>query len=185
MHVLAASSDQLEHSCGFQADIAPSSSACRFLPVRAPQETTVRRALSSDLDAVAAVWHASALTIDGAAPEVPPREALRHRIDAELRSGWDLHIAIRDERVVGMLALRHRDATLDQIFVAPGEQGSGVGKALLEVAKRLMPTGFTLRMAASNERARRFYEEQGLRPLGKGVHPSTGNPVHFYGWKVR
>lgn len=144
----------------------------------------MRRALSSDLDAVAAVWHASALTIDGAAPEVPPCEALRHRIDAELRSGWDLHIAVRDERLVGMLALKHGEATLDQIFVAPGEQGTGVGKALLEVAKRVMPTGFTLRMAAANERARRFYEKEGLRFSGKGVHPSTGKPVHFYGWKV-
>ena len=149
-----------------------------------PQELSIRRAGSRDLNAVAAVWHESALSMDGAAPDVPSREALRHRIDAELRSGWDFYIAVRGERVVGMLAAKPGAAILDQIFVSPGEQGKGVGRALLDVAKRVMPTGFTLRMAASNEKARRFYQKEGMKPLGEGIHPSTGIPVHFYGWNV-
>jgi ribosomal protein S18 acetylase RimI-like enzyme len=153
--------------------------------VNALRELTVRRAGSGDLDAVAAVWHESATSMDGAAPDVPPREALRQRIDAELRSGWDLHLALRGERVVGMLAVKPGAAILDQIFVAPGEQGQGVGKALLDLAKRVMPTWFTLRMDASNEKARRFYEKEGMTRLGEGIHPSTGIPVHFYGWNLR
>jgi GNAT superfamily N-acetyltransferase len=152
--------------------------------VNEQSELSVRRAGSRDLDAAASVWHESALSIDGGAPDVPSREALRYRIDAELRSGWDLHVAMRGERVVGMLAVRSGPATLDQIFVSPGEQGKGVGKALLDVAKRVMPAGFTLRMAASNEKAGRFYERQGMTRLGEGLHPRTGIPVHFYGWNV-
>ena len=92
---------------------------------------------------------------------------------------------MRDGRVVGMLALKPGDATLDQIFVSPKEQGRGIGRALLEVARRAMPGGFTLRMAASNRKARRFYEKEGMKALGGGVHPRTGIPVHFYGWNLR
>lgn len=114
--------------------------------------------------------------------DVPPCEALRSRIDAELRSGWDLHIAVRGDRLVGMLALKPSEACLDQIFVSPAEQGGGIGRELLRVAKRLMPAGFTLRVAASNEKARRFYDKEGLKLRGEGLHPWTGVPVQYYGW---
>lgn len=121
--------------------------------------------------------------MDGSPHEVPAYDALRERISTELTSGWELQVAVLGCRIVGMLAIKRREAWLDQIFVAPGEQGRGVGKALLSVAKRLMPGGFQLRMAASNLKAARFYEREGLKSLRTGVHPGTGVPVIFYGWK--
>ncbi|HEV2080353.1 MAG TPA: GNAT family N-acetyltransferase [Allosphingosinicella sp.] len=136
------------------------------------------------MDAVAAVWHESASRMDGAVADMPTREALRQHIDAELRSDWHLYVALRDEHVVGMLALKPQLAVLDQIFVAPDEQGRGVGRAMLDLAKQLMPSGFTLRMDAANNQARRFYEAQGLTKLDEGTHPWTGKPVHFYGWML-
>lgn len=144
----------------------------------------VRRAAPSDVDAVAHLWHQSAVAMDGK-PDVPSPEALRSRIEVELQSGWELHIALRGQRPVGMLAVKKDEAILDQIFVLPAEQGKGVGAALMRVAKHAMPTGFKLRMAAANARARRFYEKEGLKWLGEGVHPWTSTPVHFYGWNVR
>ena len=123
--------------------------------------------------------------MDGRGVDMPTPETLRQRVDAELRSEWDLYVAVRGERVVGMLALKPVPAILDQIFVAPGEQRKGIGKALLDVAKQRMRDGFTLRMAAANEEARRFYEAEGLERLGEGIHPMTGVPVQFYGWNVR
>ena len=149
--------------------------------VTKPDELLVRRAFSSDLDEVARVWHESAVAMDGR-PDVPPRDALRRRIDAELNSGWDLHVAFRGNRVVGLLALKPAEATLDQIFVAPDEQNEGVGHALLDVAKEVMPRGFTLRMAASNKRGSSFYEGEGLALIGDGLHPRTNVPVLFYAW---
>ncbi|HWH17001.1 MAG TPA: GNAT family N-acetyltransferase [Allosphingosinicella sp.] len=148
------------------------------------RELSVRPAEAGDLDAVAWVWRESALSMDGVVPDVPPLEKLRSRVDAELRLGWDLYVAVRSERVVGMLAIKPSDALLDQIFVSPAEQGRGVGKALLDVAKAVMPMGFRLRMAASNEKARRFYEREGMAWTGNGIHPWTSIPVHFYGWNV-
>ena len=55
---------------------------------------------------------------------------------------------------------------------------------MLDVAKRSLPTGFTLRVDAANDRARRFYKIEGLEKLDEGLHPSTGIPVHYYGWNL-
>ena len=144
----------------------------------------IRVADADDLDAVAVLWRESASTMDGAAREVPPLAAMRERMDLELAAGWELHVAALGSRVVGMLAMKPRDAWLDQIFVATTEQRKGIGKALLDAAKDRMPDGFRLRMAASNMRAGRFYEKEGLMRLGPGLHPRTGIAVTFYGWKV-
>jgi putative acetyltransferase len=147
-------------------------------------EIIIIRAADSHLDAVAYLWHQSALGMDGR-PDVSSPEVLRSRIQVELQSGWELHVALRRQRLVGMLALKPSETILDQIFVLPGEQGKGVGAALMGFAKRVMPSGFTLRMAASNESARRFYEKEGMSWLRDGFHPWTGVPVRFYGWNVR
>jgi GNAT superfamily N-acetyltransferase len=152
-----------------------------LVSVTNPKELVVRRAARSDLDEVARVWRESALAMDGR-PDVPPQDALRSRIDGELQSGWDLHVALRGERVVGLLALKPAEASIDQIFVAPEAQNGGVGHALLNVAKQVLPRGFKIRMARSNERARCFYEAEGLQLIGDGLHPRTGVPVLFYVW---
>lgn len=121
----------------------------------------------------------------GPAVPIPTQGELRSRIGTELAAGWELHVAIRDDRVVGMLALKPEVSVLDQIFVMPEEQGTGVGKALLDLAKQVMAGGFTLRMAASNDQALRFYQSQGLARIGSGLHPATGIPVTYLGWKMR
>ena len=146
-----------------------------------PDPVTIRKAAGGDLDRIAELWHESAGRMDGAA-EMPSREALRRRIDDELRSGWDLHVALIGDRLVRMLALKPAQSTLDQLFVLPSAQDRGIGRALLDAAKRLMPSGFSLRVATANHRARRFYERQGLTLLGEGAHPHGGAPVCFYGW---
>lgn len=123
--------------------------------------------------------------MDGAASPMPSVSQLRDRIDDELSAGWDLYIATRSSRVVGMLAIEPRDAVLDQIFVLPREQRSGVGTRLLNAAKREMPQGFTLRIASANRRAARFYERSGLSHTGVGSHPVTGAPVQYLVWDGR
>lgn len=146
------------------------------------QQINSRIAELDDLDALAAVWHDSAANMDGAGFEMPSLEELRQRIDRELAEGWKLHLAERNGLIVGMLAIKPHEAVLDQIFVLTSEQGSGVGSSLLEVAKRAMPNGFMLRMAAKNRRAAQFYERAGLRLIEMGSHPVSGAPVAYYGW---
>jgi len=152
--------------------------------MRSSDKVRVRIALPSDLDTVAEVWRQSALVMDGLPREVPSLSDLRRRIDTELRSGWELRVATLNCHIVGLLATKPADAVLDQIFVLPLEQGNGIGSALLEAAKQTLPLGFTLRMDARNELARRFYVKHGLTLVREGVHPATGIAVHFYSWNV-
>ena len=134
------------------------------------------------LDEAARMWHDSATHMDGAAVQMPSYAELRERMDVELRTGWILYTASCGDRIVGILAIKPTEAVLDQLFVAPDTQAKGVGRQLLNRAKSQMPDGFMLRMAADNERARRFYERNGLQYVRAGVHPQSGNPVHFYEW---
>jgi GNAT superfamily N-acetyltransferase len=107
-----------------------------------------RAAEPGDLDSIARVWHESARFADDALPEMPSVASLRERIDAELATGWSLWVTEVDHAVVGMLALKKSDAVLDELYVLPSVQRSGIGSFLLEQAMREMPRGFTLRTAA-------------------------------------
>lgn len=112
--------------------------------------------------------------MDAAASLMPTLQELRSRIDRELDAGWELYVAIRSKRIVGMLALKPMDRVLDQIFVLPREQFTGIGTRLLDKAKRVMPEGFTLRMAVANKSAVRFYERSGMTILRDGSHSISG-----------
>jgi len=146
------------------------------------KSVAIRSAFATDLDEVAAVWHASASGMDAAASPMPSLADLRARIDAELLNRWQLYVALDETGVVGMLAISRGEAVLDQIFVRPDLQRTGIGTALIEFAKRLMPAGFTLRMASKNERADRFYMKAGLTASAHGAHPQSGRPVRYYRW---
>lgn len=122
--------------------------------------------------------------MDAAVPDMPSIKQLRERIERELSAGWQLYLAECDDTIIGMLAVKPAEEILDQIFVLTKAQGRGVGLKLLETAKRLMPNGFSLRMAAANGKAAQFYESAGLRVIGEGSHPVSGIPVKHYGWNV-
>jgi GNAT superfamily N-acetyltransferase len=154
------------------------------MPDDLPEAVEYREARREDFDAIARVWHESALYALGAVMEIPSAGALRSRIDGELASGWALTVAVRRGEIVGFLALKPEVAVLDQLFVLPSAQGRGIGGALLDHAKRTMPGGFRLRTAAANEKACRFYVRSGLALIEEGIHPRNGHAVRHYGWAV-
>jgi chorismate mutase/GNAT superfamily N-acetyltransferase len=84
---------------------------------------------------------------------------MRGRLEAG-STGW---VAERDDRVVGYAVLTGE--WLDDLFLAPGETGQGVGQALLDVVKSELPDGFCLWVFESNAGARRFYRRHGLVEL--------------------
>ena len=59
---------------------------------------------------------------------------------------------------------------LDDLYVAPGAQGIGVGTALLDLVKTLRPDGFGLWVYTSNAPARAFYAGHGCLELGVTGH---------------
>ena len=70
------------------------------------------------------------------------------------------------------------------MYVRPGAQRGGVGRALLAKARQLSPTGLELHTHQHNDRARRFYETHGFRAVAFGMSPAPENePDVEYHWR--
>ncbi|MDQ3430921.1 MAG: GNAT family N-acetyltransferase [Actinomycetota bacterium] len=104
---------------------------------------------------------------------------------------WMVHVVLAGQRVwvaqcgsrpVGFAAVDGH--WLGQLYVDPGAQGRGVGRALLEVAKDARPDGLRLHVFTRNTRARRFYEAAGfvLVEQGDGRRNEEREPDCTYAW---
>jgi len=90
-------------------------------------------------------------------------------------------VAAAGGAVVGLVALH--DGFIEQLYVDPPAQRSGVGRALLERAIALYPGGLALYTHQRNRRARAFYESFGFRPVAFGVSGSPEcEPDVRYAW---
>ncbi|MCQ4631115.1 GNAT family N-acetyltransferase [Shinella sp. CPCC 100929] len=131
---------------------------------------TIRPAETSEIPALARLWHAG--WQDGHAALLPV-ELTRLRT---LRSFEDrLPAMLDDVRVIGepgallgFCYIKHDE--LDQLFVAPDGRGAGIAAALVAHAEeRLAADGVTtawLACAIGNDRAARFYEKCGWKLTG-------------------
>ena len=123
-------------------------------------------------------WRSTGLPVARLATEAGNYQRIAH----ELAGGWAAYLAWDSDRLVGFLALKPDTGCLDQLFVLPEAQGSGVGRALLDFAKERLPNGLWLRIAADNLRACRFYERHGLRATETQIHPTLGHQTVIYRW---
>jgi GNAT superfamily N-acetyltransferase len=90
-------------------------------------------------------------------------------------------LAYRGGALAGLIALDGRH--VEQLYVEPDAQGTGVGSALLAEAKRLQPAGLSLFTFQRNARARAFYEARGFRAVRFGVSPAPeSEPDVRYEW---
>ncbi len=127
-------------------------------------DLSLRTATVGDLPAVAQMH------LEVRAASVPRMPALVHDPDQVRRhvAGWDLddHEVWLAERAGGLVGyLRLTGSWLDDLYVAVDHQGSGVGSALLDLARGLRPGGLCLWVFASNLPARAFYARHGLTEL--------------------
>ena len=113
----------------------------------------------------------------------PGRESLRARIPEEIAKGWTLYAAETAGEMTAMLAIRPRDAYLDQLWVAPAHQGRGTGRALLAFTRYKFPDEIWLRCVVENESAWRWYEREGFRLEGEETVPPSGLRMKVYRWK--
>lgn len=145
------------------------------------EQILLRPARPADADAIAQIWHASAG--HGGAPNLPSPAFLRERAGAALGTLWpEVTVAEAAGEIVAFLALAPARGVLEEIFVRPDRIGRGLGRQLLDLAKRRMPGGFTLYTWAQNDAARAFYERAGLVLTQEGRHPERGHPVVHYAW---
>jgi DNA-3-methyladenine glycosylase I len=147
-------------------------------------EVRLRRAGAEDRDQIVDVFQASRR--DGL-PYLPVLHA-----DAEDRAwmsglieGREVWVAEREGRIAGMMVLDGDH--LGHLYVAPAEQGRGVGDQLLALAKRRSPNRLELWAFQRNDRARGFYERRGFRvvELTDGSGNEEREPDVRYEWRPR
>lgn len=96
----------------------------------------------------------------------------------------DLWVAEQGDHIVGFMAIR--GSVIDQLYVHPACQRCGIGTALLDHAKALLPEGFTLYTFQRNTAGRRFYEKHGLVAIRFGVSPAPeSEPDVQYAWEPK
>ncbi|ANH39160.1 putative acetyltransferase [Nocardioides dokdonensis FR1436] len=143
------------------------------MPTEATSDLLLRPADRDDLAAVADL-HLQVRT--AAVPAMPPvvydAAFVREYVESWDLSTHELWLGERDGSLLGY-AMVHDD-WLHSLYVAPAEQGSGIGSALLDLAKGLRPGGFCLWVFESNEPARAFYRHHGLVDLE--TTDGSGNP---------
>lgn len=138
---------------------------------------TVRRATADDARAVADVYLASFhATYDF--PLARTDDEVRGWIRDEIVATRETWVATDgdDGPVVAMMVVGPGE--LDQLYVAPDRLGRGIGRRLLEQAKRSSPGGLALFTFQENARARRFYERNGFVAtwFGDGAANEEGQP---------
>ncbi|WP_435741524.1 GNAT family N-acetyltransferase [Nocardioides sp. SYSU DS0663] len=132
----------------------------------APPEALLRPATPADLVAVGEVYLAARAAAVPAMPPIArtPQEVRDHWRGLDLADGSrELWVAEVEGRVTGFAEVK--GDWLDDLYVAPGAQRSGLGSALLGAVQALRPDGFSLWVFESNRPARTFYARRGLVEL--------------------
>jgi len=136
-----------------------------------------------DEDASVALW---LRTWEATYPEMNFVERLdwwRERWRGTLVPAAEIVIAEADGILIGFATVDPRTFYLDQIVVAPEHWGTGVGRTLLEEAKRISPRGLDLDVNTDNVRACAFYGKEGFVVTGTGRNPISGKPVYRLSWR--
>ncbi len=125
-------------------------------------KATIRRITAHEHVHATHVWKTSWESAGVGHPNDLSFEQLLEKFKRELHANWDFFVADRDGQIVGLLALKPDTNQLDQLFIAPEQQGRGMGLQLLDFAKQTLPNGMWLRTAELNKRAIQFYSSAGF-----------------------
>ncbi|KCZ84892.1 hypothetical protein HAD_04395 [Hyphomonas adhaerens MHS-3] len=143
----------------------------------------IRPATPADYPALADLWFDSWQSIGISNETDLDRAGVHERFHRDAAGRWSLYTAELDGMLVGFLALVPELSRIDQIFVAPAAKGSGVGLAMLNHAKGLMPGGMVLTTHEANGPARAFYESRGFVLTGTEPDPVHRRTKCHYAWR--
>ena len=150
------------------------------------QEFSIREYRSEDFDAVTILWRVAR---EKSLPHFhrekghffyEDQDYLRDHILKE-NNVWVVDV---NGRPVAFLAMR--DDFIDHLYVHPDYQKRGIGKALLDYARKLSPDHLWLYTLQVNENARSFYEKNGFIVEKLGFSPPPENePDVEYHWRSK
>lgn len=134
------------------------------------------------LDLWIASWAAVIPSMDVAAD----RGWLSEHLDEVLRHGAVLLLARSRTGVPrGFITVQREAGTIDQLAVDPACWRRGLGRRLMEEAKRLSPAGLRLRVSRINDRAVRFYGAAGFTVTGEAISERSGLALLAMAWPGR
>jgi GNAT superfamily N-acetyltransferase len=145
-------------------------------------QVAIRRALTSEADAIADLYVASRRGASAFIPTVHTDDETRAWVSGYLVPRLEVWVAESDGILLGMMALE--DNLVDQLYISPAAQRRGVGDLLLAHAKKLRPARLRLYTFQRNAPARRFYETRGFVAIefNDGSHNEEHEPDVLYQW---
>lgn len=148
----------------------------------APDLTVLRRAAPTDASAIADI-HLAAFRATYVFGMAHSDEEVRAWIGETLLPTTETWVAEAGEAVVGFVSLG--DGWVEQLYVAPGHTGRGIGSRLIAVAKERRPDGLQLWTFQVNAGARRFYERHGFTAveMTDGAGNEERQPDVRFAWK--
>lgn len=146
----------------------------------------LREAEAADLPLIEDLWVAAWLTTGIEVDFAARRPWLRERLSRLAAEGVEILVGLDSAgRPAGFVTIDPHSGYLDQLCVAPREQGRGLARILLARAKQRAPGGVDLQVNADNPRARRFYEREGFEIVGRGTSETSGLPILRMAWPKR
>jgi GNAT superfamily N-acetyltransferase len=148
-----------------------------------PEPFQIRPAEAGDADAIAEVHRLSMRDALPYLPDLHSEDEDRAWVANVVLPHQEVWVAEARGRVVGVAALD--GDMLAQLYILPGEQGRGIGSALLAKAMAHRPGGIRLYAFQRNWRARGFYERRSFVAVefGDGTGNEEGEPDVLYQWK--
>lgn len=142
----------------------------------------IRRASPADAAEMADVFLAS-FHATYAFPLAHSDDDVRRWIRETVVGAQESWLAVEGASIVGLLVVA--PGWVEQLYVAPDHLGQGIGRVLLDHAKRVCPTGLSLYTFQANDRARRFYERNGFVAewFGDGSANEEHQPDVRYVWR--
>lgn len=134
----------------------------------------IRPFRQEDLGAVMEIWLAANLQAHDFVPAAYWRA--HYAEAAEGIAGAEVYVCEEDGRLLGFAGLT--GDYLAGLFVRPGEQSRGVGKRLLDRAKRGRER-LTLSVYGKNSRAAAFYAREGFVPESAGTEENGETELHL------
>ena len=143
----------------------------------------IRPARPDEYDEIARVWMDSWVSTGLEDASEALLTKLRARILTEAGKGWSLYVADDNGVLAAMLALHLPERYLDQLFVAPEYQSSGLGRRLLAFTRQQLPDEIWLRCVRENEKAWHWYEREGFVFEQEDTERAMGRVMKYYRWR--
>ena len=116
----------------------------------------------SDLELIVNLWWKTWHQTFPQIKHPQPYSSWKNRFQDDLAVRGDIWVAEVEGYIAGFVVVVEEERELNQLFVDSDYQNQGVGKALLEQAKKISPQGLILTTLRSNTKACIFYENHYL-----------------------